>query len=113
MANVMTKFLAMGVKLEDVIRLSTVNPARIINHPELGSLAPGNPADIAVFELLKGAYSFVDTSGGKHFGKRNIYTIMTVAGGSVVFDPWGLGYPEWTKVPGDSDYWVNPSGQPW
>jgi len=113
MANVMTKFLAMGVKLEDVIRLSTMNPARIINHPELGSLKPGNPADIAVFELLKGACSFVDTSGGKSYGSRKIYSVMTVADGAVVFDPWGLGYPEWTKVPKDSDYWVNPSGQPY
>jgi len=46
MTNVMSKFLAMGVPLEEVIRRSTVNPAREVNHPELGTLSPGRAATL-------------------------------------------------------------------
>ena len=111
MANVMSKFLCMGVSLEDVIRLSTINPARNINQPELGQLTVGHTADVAVFELLKGDFSYVDTSGGKNFGDQKIYNILTLSGGKVGFDPFGLSYPYWKDVPKDSSYWVNPSGQ--
>jgi dihydroorotase len=110
MANVMSKFLCMGLSLEDVILRSTINPARILNRPELGSLTSGHTADIAVFELLEGNYSFLDTSGGKDFGNKKIYNIMTLSGGDIVFDPWGLSYPYW-KESKDKEYWRNPSGQ--
>ena len=53
MTNVMSKFLAMGVPLEDIIRRSTVNPAAEIHRPELGTLAVGKDADIAVLELSR------------------------------------------------------------
>ncbi len=56
MANVMTKFLAMGVPLAEVIRRSTVNPAREIHHPELGTLSVGGLADVAVFQLFQGLF---------------------------------------------------------
>ena len=51
MNNVMSKFLAMGVPLDDVIRRSTVNPAAEIRRPELGTLSVGKDADIAVFDV--------------------------------------------------------------
>src|SRR5215471_3735368 len=48
MLTTMDKFLALGLSLEDVIRLSTWNPAREIRHEELGNLSAGATADIAV-----------------------------------------------------------------
>src|SRR5207244_5698303 len=54
MITTMSKFLAMGVPLEDLIRRSTVNPAREIGRPELGTLAPGSDADITVIALERG-----------------------------------------------------------
>ncbi|MFC1552015.1 amidohydrolase family protein [Candidatus Latescibacterota bacterium] len=113
MANVMSKFLAMGVKLEDVIRMSTIEPARIMNQSDLGSLKTGNPADIAVFDLQKGAIEFLDTSGGKIRGDRRIFNMLTIAGGSIEFDPYGLSYPYWKDIPKGDTYWINPSGQPY
>ena len=110
MAFVMSKILNMGMPLDDVILRSTINPARIINHPELGSLTVGNSADIAVFELLKGDYSFVDTSGGKNYGDKKIHNIITIASGSIGFDPYGLSFPLWKDNKSES-YWTNPSGQ--
>jgi len=111
MANVMSKFLCMGVSLEDVITRSTINPARIMNRSELGQLTVGHTADIAVFELLKGDFSFIDTSGGKNYGDNKIFNILTLSGGKIAYDPYGVSYPYWEDAPKNSAYWVNPSGQ--
>ena len=48
LANVMSKFLCLGVPLEDVVRRTTLNPAQMIQRPELGKLSVGSTADIAV-----------------------------------------------------------------
>ena len=53
MTQVMSKFLAMGVPLNEIIRRSTVNPAREIRRPELGTLSVGKEADIAVLEAAQ------------------------------------------------------------
>ena len=113
MLNIMSKFLSMGVSLEDVIKCSTINPARAINHPELGSLTVGAAADIAVIELLSGEFSYLDTGGGKIKGDKKLRIVMTLFGGDVVFDPYGISYPEWENIPKGSRYWINPSGQNW
>jgi len=111
MSFVMSKLLNLGVPLAEVIRRSTVNPARIMRRPELGTLSAGRVADIAVFDVPKGSYCYLDTSGGKMCGDRIIRPLLTLAGGNVVFDPTGLTYPVWKNIPKDDDYWVNPSGQ--
>jgi dihydroorotase len=111
MIHVMSKYLSMGVPLEEVIRLSTINPAREINHLELGTLSVGGIADIAVFEQQEGNFSYLDTSGGKLWGTKQLYNVMTLSGGEVVFDPSALSYPLWENIPKDARYWVNPSGQ--
>ena len=54
MLNVMSKFLALGLSLDDVIARSTWNPAREIQHEELGHLSVGAPADVAVLRLETG-----------------------------------------------------------
>ncbi|MFH1084798.1 MAG: amidohydrolase/deacetylase family metallohydrolase [Chloroflexota bacterium] len=47
----MSKFLNLGLSLEDVLQRVTANPARAISAPELGQLAVGGPADVAVLAL--------------------------------------------------------------
>ena len=59
MANLMSKFLCMGLSLQDVILRSTWNPAKIINRPELGNLSVGTEADMAIFSLSKGNFGFL------------------------------------------------------
>ena len=68
MNNVMSKFLVMGVPLEDVIRRSTVNPAKEIRRPDLGTLSIGQDADIAVLELTRGNFSYIDCGVAKMDG---------------------------------------------
>jgi dihydroorotase len=114
LANVMSKFLCLGVPLEDVIRRTTLNPAQVIRRPELGNLSVGSPADIAVFEMLKGRFGYLGTGGGKIVGDRKLQCVLTVAGGEVVYDhPYGLSQPLWQDLPKDSRYWLNPNKQNW
>ncbi len=111
--NVMSKFLAMGVPLNEVIRRATVNPAAEIRHPELGTLSVGSAADIAVLTYSKALYGYTDTSAGMLRGNGKLTCAMTILSGNVLFDPAGRSKVEWTKIPKDSQYWRNPSAQQW
>ncbi len=98
MNNVMSKFLAMGVPLDDVIRRSTVNPASEIHRPELGTLSVGKDADIAVLELIKGRFGYIDSGVAKMDGNVRLLARMTVRAGRIVYDPTGLSMVEWEKA---------------
>jgi dihydroorotase len=95
MNNVMSKFLSMGVPLNDLIRRSTVNPAREIHRPELGTLSLGKDADIAVLEELHGHFGYVDSGYAKMEGTSQIVARMTIRAGRIVYDPSGLSMVRW------------------
>jgi dihydroorotase len=79
---VMSKFLAMGLSLEDVVAKATVEPARIIGRvPGLGTLEVGAPADVAILDLIDGPVEFVDTRGNKRSGAKKLVPVLTVRGG--------------------------------
>lgn len=79
---VMSKFLSLGMPLEEVVARATVEPARIIGKvPGLGTLAIGAPADIAIFDLIDGPVEFVDTRNNKRSGTRKLVPVLTVKGG--------------------------------
>jgi dihydroorotase len=78
MLNLMSKFLNMGISLQDVIRDSTSNPAKEIKHPELGTLSVGSDADIAVLRLEHGRFGFVDSAGSRMSGDRKLICELTV-----------------------------------
>jgi dihydroorotase len=106
MNNVMSKFLAMGVPLEDVIRRSTINPATEIHRPDLGSLTIGKDADIAVLELMKGRFGYIDCGVAKMDANVKLAARMTVRAGRIVFDPSGLSMVEWEKA--RPQYFITP-----
>lgn len=60
---VMSKFMALGMSLHDVIRATTANPARALRRPELGSLRIGTPGDATVLELADCRMEHVDVLG--------------------------------------------------
>jgi len=101
MLNVMDKFLAMGMSLEDVVLRSTWNPAREIHHDELGHLSPGAAADIGVFRLEKGSFGFVDMYGARLKGTQKLVCELTVRDGKVVYDLNGITRPDWQTLPRD------------
>ncbi len=114
LANVMSKFLCLGVPLEDVIRRTTVNPAKMINRAELGNLSVGSTADVAVFEMQKGKFAFLGSGGGKIVGDRRLQCVLTLFGGKILYDhPYGLSQPLWQDIPKDSRYWTETARQKW
>jgi dihydroorotase len=98
MLNVMGKFLAMGMKLDDVIRRSTWNPAKEIQLDNLGHLSIGAPADVAVLRVQKGAVGFVDFRGGRLAGSEHFLCEMTVRDGKVVYDLNGMTAEPWDTL---------------
>jgi dihydroorotase len=98
MNNVMSKFLSMGVPLEDVIRRSTVNPANEIHRPELGTLSVGKDADIAVLEEEHGKFGYIDCGVARMDGNVKLVNRITVRMGEIVYDPSGLTMVEWEKA---------------
>jgi dihydroorotase len=99
--NVMDKFLAMGMSLDEVILRSTWNPAREIKQEDLGHLSTGAAADIAVLSLEKGDFGFVDMYGARLRGSQKISCELTLREGKVVYDLNGLTRPDWNKLPRD------------
>ncbi len=101
MTNVMSKFLNIGMTLEQVVRASTWHPARQIKRTELGNLSVGSPADVAVFSVQKGKFGFVDVYGAKMDGTQMITAEMTFRDGRMYWDLNGLARTSWDKLPKD------------
>ena len=99
MLNVMDKFLAMGMSLDEVIAKSTWNPAREIKREDLGNLSVGALADVAVLNLEKGTFGFVDMYGARMKGTQKMTCEMTLRDGKVVYDLNGLAREDWDKLP--------------
>jgi dihydroorotase len=93
MANLASKFLALGMPLADVIAASTWNPAKVIQRTELGNLSVGNEADIAVFNLREGDFGYTDASGMAIRGKQKLEAELTIRKGKVVWDLNALSAP--------------------
>lgn len=93
MMNVMSKFLTMGMSLQNVIKASTWSPAQAIKREELGHLSPGAIADLVVFSLREGKFGFYETAGFKMEGKRKFECEMTIKGGRIVYDLNGIAKP--------------------
>jgi len=86
MPTTMSKMIAAGMGLQDAVARSTSIPARLIGHPELGTLRTGGPADIAVWNYPEGDFGFSDSANGLLKGRRRLFCEMTVMGGEIVYD---------------------------
>jgi dihydroorotase len=79
---VMSKFMALGFTLEQVVRMATSVPAGIINRmPKLGTLQVGAPADATMVDIVQGPVEFVDTRNNKRSGKAYIRPLQSVLAG--------------------------------
>jgi dihydroorotase len=85
LATVLSKFLLLGMPVEQVIACATRNAARA--NPALksyGSLRVGASADVAVFDLQQGDFEFVDNYKGTRKGTRKLVPFAVVASGKRV-----------------------------
>lgn len=99
MLNLMSKFLALGLSVDDVIAKSTWNPAREIHHDELGNLSVGSIADVSVLRVEHGKFGFTDMYGARMDGNQKFVCELTVKGGKVIYDLNGISRPDWKTLP--------------
>jgi dihydroorotase len=90
MLNIMSKYLTMGMGLQDVIARGSWYPAKSIKREDLGNLSEGTVADIAVLSLLPGKFGFVDAGKERIDGDSKLEAELTIRGGRVVWDLNGL-----------------------
>lgn len=90
LAEMLSRFMALGFSLADVIRMATSEPAKALDMDgEIGSLAVGRAADISVLEERAGDWLFRDTDGGTLRGDKALTPVLTVKAGEVFTAEWG------------------------
>jgi dihydroorotase len=78
----MAKLLHVGMSFDDVLRCSTVNPARVVAPlPKLGTLEVGGPADLALLTIEEGEFELVDAQKNKVTARRRIKSHLTICRG--------------------------------
>ncbi len=97
MLNVMSKIYNFDVSIEDVIKMSTWNPARQVKRPELGHLGVGAGADAAVIREDRGVFGFLDSRRARYTGDKLLVGELTLRDGEVVWDLNGRAGVGWKK----------------
>ena len=97
MPTTLSKFLTLGMTLEQVIERATTAPAKAMRRPDLGTLAVGSPADLAVFRMETGDFTFQDVHLNERRGDRLLVNTLTMVGGEVLpvmeerpLHPWSV-----------------------
>ena len=111
MLDTMSKCLAMGMSLQEVIYRSTVTPARAINRPQLGSLTPGSEADVAILGVLEGNFCYRDCGWACIEAQHRLECAITLRAGEVVWDRHGMTCPHLQEIPEEEAYWHLPKLQ--
>ncbi len=84
LANILTKFLHLGLSLDDVLaRVTSVPAAAVLMQDRIGTLAPGAWGDAVVFELREGTYNLEDCHGGVRTGMRSLEPVIVIKDGRV------------------------------
>ena len=99
--NVASKFMAIGLTLQEVVADMTAHPAHEIKHDELGNLSVGSVADIAVLSLQKGKFGFTDMVNTRVDGTQKLVAELTLKDGKIVYDLNGLEALAWDAPQGD------------
>ena len=111
MLDTMSKCLAMGMPLQEVIYRSTVTPARAIHRPQLGSLTPGSEADVAILGVLEGNFYYRDCGWACIEAQHRLECAITLRAGEVVWDRHGMTCPHLQEIPEEEAYWHLPKLQ--
>jgi dihydroorotase len=93
MLTTMSKFLAIGMDLQSVIKASTWTPAQVIKREDLGSLTLGSEADIAILNIRKSKFGLFDYTGYKIETDKKLECEMTIRAGKIVYDLNGIAEP--------------------
>ena len=78
----MSKFLALGMSLEDTVAAATVRPAEVMGmQQEVGTLRPGSLADVALWEMAEGDFTLYDIHMQPRQGKQLLTNTLTIING--------------------------------
>ena len=84
LANVLTKFLHLGLSLDDVLAKVTSVPAQtVLMQDRIGTLKPGSWGDAVIFELCEGSYNLADSGGQVRTGTRSLEPLTVIKAGRV------------------------------
>ncbi|KMO15668.1 dihydroorotase [Methylobacterium indicum] len=79
----MSKFLCLGMPLDEVIRAATDNPARALSRSDLGTFRTGAAGDASVLSLDEGRFDYVDSTGARLMGEQRLSAAATIIDGAV------------------------------
>jgi len=77
----LSKFLALGMRLREVIAASTVNAAAALKRPDLGSLKPDSVGDASILSLDEGRFPLEDVRGEVVTASERLFARGVVIGG--------------------------------
>lgn len=84
LANVLTKFLHLGLSLDEVLtRVTSVPAESVLKQEGIGTLAPGAWGDAVIFELRRGTYNLEDSSGDVRTGTQSLEPVTVIKAGHV------------------------------
>jgi dihydroorotase len=110
MLNVMSKFMAMGLTLKEVIADSTWHSAQEIKQDQLGNLSVGAPGDVAVLSLEHGRFGYTDMDDEKMLSDSKLLCQLTLREGRIVYDLNGISMDLWngkqTSDPALAAHWT-------
>jgi dihydroorotase len=84
LCGAMTRLWALGMPLKEIIRRVTVNPARILRDPEIGTLAPGTRADVTVLERVQGPWRLTDSCRAGIVAREQLVPRLVVLRGETI-----------------------------
>jgi dihydroorotase len=86
MPTTVSKFLLLGMPLPDIIRRTTLNAVQTFNfEEEIGTLKPGAEADVSVFEIQEGNFTFTDSYRKTRQGRQRLVPVVTVRAGKLFY----------------------------
>ena len=78
----LSKFLTIGMTLDQVIERVTLRPTRMFNFGvEIGTLRPGTAADITILDVREGSFVFGDSTGKRRTGKQKLQSVAAIRAG--------------------------------
>ena len=84
----MSKLLYLGMSFDEVLKCSTVNPARVVTPlPLLGTLQVGAPGDVALLSVDDGEFELIDAQRNKVTAKQRIVSHLTICKGKRLVAP--------------------------
>jgi dihydroorotase len=99
MPTTLSKFLNLGMPLYDVIDRATTRPARAMRRPDLGTLAVGSAADIALWRIEEGEYAFYDVTMAQRGGTTRLVNTLTMVDGRPLPELPERPLHSWAKLP--------------